>query len=145
MFSGNKYKDLKSNSSYETVKELFRELNGFISLDKKKKLVKSFELKEIRHQVLNQDLKVYRWHNNNSNARKLGRFVSTEKITDPIEVRKLLALPESNQMLHLNEYIIKKGTKIFKGPVAPLNGQPGGGSQVFITGKLEDLLIPIKD
>jgi len=42
------------------------------------KLVKSFKLKEIRHKVLDQDLKVYRWHNNNSDARKFGRFVSAD-------------------------------------------------------------------
>jgi len=48
-------------------------------------------------------------------------------------------------MLHFDEYIIIKGTKIFECPVAPLNGYSGGGTQVFITGKTKNVLVPLKD
>mgnify|MGYP003721875435 CR=1 FL=1 len=42
--------------------------------------------------------------------------------------------------------IIKNGTEIYRGKVAPLNGHAGGGSQIFITGEnVEDILIPILD
>ncbi len=146
LFNSNRFKELKSNSSYETVKSFFRELDGVVLLPVKKRLVRSFDLKTIREKVLDKDLIVYRWHNNNDYSSQLGRFVSENPITDKILARKMLALPPENQMLVFEKFRIPKGTKVFKGKVAPLHGHSGGGNQVFITGQnINELLLPIVD
>ncbi len=76
----------------------------------------------------------------------LGRFVSDTHLSDKDAARRLFALPPSNKMLFLEKYKIPKGTKIFRGRVAPLNGHSGGGSQIFIIGQdINKLLIPILD
>ncbi|MCK5883330.1 MAG: hypothetical protein KAG61_06555, partial [Bacteriovoracaceae bacterium] len=147
LFSGNKYKTLKDNSSYETVKSFLRTLGkSDVPLPVKKNLVKSFDLKTIKKEIVNSDVYVYRWHNNDEVARKLGRFVSDTPITDKDAARRLLALPADNKMLHLDKFKIKHGTEIYRGKIAPLNGHTGGGSQIFITGEnIENILIPILD
>ncbi len=81
-----------------------------------------------------------------SSIRRFGRFVSDIPLSDKDAARKLLSLPSSNKMLVMEKYKIPKGTKIFQGKVAPLNGHPGGGSQIFITGQdINQLLIPVLD
>lgn len=145
LFEGNKLKNLKANSSFETVKSFFRTLDkSNIPLPVKKSLVKSFDLKSIEKEIVTKDLFVYRWHNNDAVASRFGRFVSDTPLTDKEMARKLLALPDDNKMLFFEKFKIKKGTEIYKGTVAPLNGYTGGGSQIFITGEnIEDILTPI--
>lgn len=148
LFSGGKFQELVGHqSSYETVKSFFRTLGkSNIPLGVKKSLVKSFELQTIKKEIVNTDIFVYRWHNNDDMAREFGRFVSDTPIFDKETARKLLALPNDNKMLHLSKFKIKRGTEIYRGKVAPLNGHTGGGSQIFITGEvIEDILIPILD
>ena len=134
--------ELAKNSSYETVKEFYRSLKDTnIESSEKKSLIRSFELKDLKMEILQEDKIVYRWHNNDADARMLGRFVSPDKIANSSQARSLLALPEKNRMLYLDEYKIKKGTQIFSGRVAPLNGHNGGGTQYFIIGDLENIII----
>ena len=50
-------------------------------------------------------------------------------------------IPKAN-----NLFSIKKGTEIYRGKVAPLNGHPGGGDKIFVTGdNLEKILLPALD
>jgi hypothetical protein len=135
-------KQLQKNSSYETIKDFYRTLKDKeISSQYKKNLIRSFDLKHISVEILKKDRIVTRWHNNDEFAGMFGRFVSPEKISIPEKARHLLALPESNRMLYLDTYILKKGSKVFKGKVAPLNGHPGGGEQYYITSDILTSLI----
>ena len=133
---------ITKNPDKEVIKEFYDSLKDTkLPAEKKRKLLHSFEADNLKVEVLKQDITVYRWHNNDANAQTIGRFVSDKKIDDPDLARKLLALPSSNKMLHLDSYTLKAGTKIFKGKVAPLNGHSGGGDQIFIIGDIYDVLL----
>ncbi len=57
--------------------------------------------------------------------------MSPEKIENSEVARGRLALPEENQMKHLDSFTLKSGTHVFEGRVAPLGGHPGGGRQIL--------------
>jgi hypothetical protein len=81
--------------------------------------------------TLAEDLRVQRVFG--GEALREGRFFTTSEFSGSTELAKSkLALPTSNTATEAIDAIIPKGTKIYVGEVAPLNGQSGGGYQVFI-------------
>ena len=77
--------------------------------------------------VLEKDTIVYRYHG--GNAMKEGHWYTTSKTSSPV---RDLALPSENTCEFVDEFIIKKGTKLLEGTVAPNFGQPGGAHQFYV-------------
>lgn len=70
-----------------------------------------------------------------------GSWFSTSDYTSSSTVaREALALPPGNLATDVVDVIIPKGTKIYVGQAAPLNGQPGGGVQIFVESMNLDIL-----
>ncbi|MFP5491560.1 MAG: hypothetical protein ACLGG0_08670 [Bacteriovoracia bacterium] len=142
--TNDKKQELAKNSSYEVAKDFYRTLKDTgIESQNKKDLLRSFDLKTIKTRVLDEDIIVHRWHNNDVGSPSHGRFVSIDKIQNREEARRILALPESNQMIYLDSFILKKGTKVYEGVVSPLNNHAGGGRQIFIIGDVLEQLVRI--
>jgi hypothetical protein len=82
-----------------------------------------------RVETLDADVHVFRYHGTAESAR--GRWVTEEPVNDAI--RELALKRADNPATHMTEWIVPAGTKVLRGPVAPLHDQPGGGSQIFLT------------
>lgn len=135
--------DLLEHADPEALDEITKTLKDTeISKYEKQLIVRSFETKTIKVKVLDEDLVVYRWHNNDSEVKRIGRYVSPENLPDASVAREQLALSSRNQMTHYESYTLKKGTRVLEGFVAPNFDRPGGGRQYFIIGDVFDLLIP---
>jgi len=80
-----------------------------------------------RVEELAADTRAYRYFGNASKAR--GSWLTEERLGDPVNQ---LALPSANAAKNVAEWVIPKGTKVAKGPVAPNFGRPGGAGQVFV-------------
>jgi hypothetical protein len=58
-----------------------------------------------------------------------GRWLTETPVSNPVAE---LALPPSNTALISKQWILPADTPVLRGTCRPLNGQPGGGSQIFI-------------
>ena len=81
-----------------------------------------------RVETLETDIHAFRYHGSVETAR--GRWVTEEPVNSPI--RELALNRKDNPATHMTEWVVPAGTKVIRGPVGPLFGQPGGGSQIFI-------------
>lgn len=82
----------------------------------------------IRVETLQSDLHVSRYYG--GKAQPQGRWVTATPAANPL---KDLALDASNNTAtSVAEWVIPRGTKVIQGPVAPLNGQPGGATQIYL-------------
>ncbi len=81
-----------------------------------------------RVEALAADVHVFRYHGPDGSPR--GRWVTEEPVNDAI--RELALKRDDNPATRMKEWTVPAGTKVLRGPVAPLNGQPGGGSQIFV-------------
>ena len=81
-----------------------------------------------RVETLKSDVHGFRYHGSMETAR--GRWVTEEPVNVPI--RELALNRKDNPATHMTEWIVPSGTKVIRGPVGPLFGQPGGGSQIFV-------------
>jgi hypothetical protein len=79
--------------------------------------------------TLEQDKIVYRYYGGDS-APSSYWFTPT-KISNPILE---LALPPGNTAQYVDSIVLKKGTTVLEGTVAPNFGQPGGGYQYYVPG-----------
>ena len=52
-----------------------------------------------------------------------------EVIDESVDLRYVA---KDNPATHMTEWVVPAGTRVIRGPVGPLFGQPGGGSQIFI-------------
>ena len=133
-------------SGTQKLLNVLRDAN--IPLEKRKHLIKSFEFGAIENVITRSDSLVYRWYNDlqDNAAKRFGRFFTFEKILDSNQARKKLSLPPANRAMRLGKFRLKKNAEIFSGPVSPHHGQPGGGIQIFVTGRsVEDVLEFIED
>ena len=92
----------------------------------RRRIVKAFG-SGTRVEELAADTRAYRYFGNASKAR--GPWLTQELLKDPVNQ---LALPTGNAAEKVAEWVIPKGTKVVKGPVAPNFGRPGGADQVFL-------------
>ena len=81
-----------------------------------------------RVEALESDIHGFRYHGSMETAR--GRWVTEEPVNAPI--RELALNRKDNPATHMTEWVVPAGTKVIRGPVGPLFGQPGGGSQIFV-------------
>lgn len=102
--------------------------NQALDLTDRWQIINSFKVGSIKFQTMSEGDKLYRWSTNGN----IGRFLSPTMITDANMARSLLALPEVNTLLHLDEYTVFQKARVIFGEVAPNFGQAGGGLQVFI-------------
>lgn len=74
----------------------------------------------------------------------LAPAMSPKQIRDKIEnqtlARSQLALPDRNNMKHLDSFTLKKGSVVFEGRIAPYTDRPGGARQMLIPGSLKNNL-----
>jgi hypothetical protein len=56
-------------------------------------------------------------------------WLTETPVEDP---QRDFALPPGNTAVSHKEWVIPAGTLVLRGTCAPLNDQPGGGSQIFI-------------
>jgi hypothetical protein len=68
-----------------------------------------------------------RYHSEANRAR--GMWVTEHPVANPASD---LALPPTNTALSMKEWVIPAGTLVLRGMCAPLNDQPGGGSQIYL-------------
>jgi hypothetical protein len=129
---------IRRSLDYTGTQELSKFLrDNSIVREERSHIIKSFELGSIKRRTVNADEVVYRWHNNNRNAKQMGRYVTQDKIENQSLARSNLALPEKNLMRFHDSFTLKKGSTVFEGRISPYNGQPGGGRQILIPGSLE--------
>jgi hypothetical protein len=93
----------------------------------------------IRYEVTETELIKTRWENASAASPGRLRFLGNEEISDANLARQRYAIPPQNRMQVLNEYRIKAGTGIFTGETAPNFSEPGGATQVFVTGSKKQL------
>jgi hypothetical protein len=79
--------------------------------------------------TLKQDTTVYRYYGGDSAPSSY--WVTPTKSSNPISE---LALPPGNTAQYVDSIVLKKGTTILEGTVAPNFGQPGGGYQYYVPG-----------
>ena len=103
------------------------------------RLIRSFEFGDIRSTVLDSDMIVYRWHNNDTMAARIGKFFTPDKILDPQRARKILDLPDRNKTKFLSSYKIPAGTEIFEGNVSLRGIDIGGGKQIYVSGSTDGI------
>jgi hypothetical protein len=134
-------KNLSKELDHNGTKEISQFLrNNSVLREDRIKTIRSFEHGSIRRRVVESDEIVYRWHNNDKNALQFGRYVSPERIENASLARSKLALPDQNQMKHLDAFTLKKGTTVFEGRIAPYSDQHGGGRQILVPGDLKNSL-----
>jgi hypothetical protein len=78
-------------------------------------------------EILPTDLTAVRYYSDPTKAR--GMWLTETPVADP---ERELALGGDNTALDHKVWVIPAGTLVLRGICAPLNGQPGGGSQIFL-------------
>lgn len=133
--------ELKRGLDYRGTQELSQFLkDARIPRLARTRTIKSFEPTSIRRRVISNDETVYRWHSGDKEVKQMGRFVTPDRIEDSRVGRGALALPNDNQMKHLDTFTLKKGSVVFEGKIAPNFGHDGGGKQILIMSDLEKSL-----
>lgn len=89
--------------------------------------VKNAFSSDIKVTTLKQDKTVYRYYGGDSAPSSY--WVTPTKVNSPISE---LALPPGNTAQYVDSIVLKKGTTVLEGTVAPNFGQPGGGYQYFV-------------
>lgn len=78
--------------------------------------------------TLKEDIHAYRYYGGGTKPR--GRWLTDRPQTRPI--RDLALDARANSATNIERWIIPKGTRVLVGPVAELNGQPGGAMQYYV-------------
>lgn len=107
-------------------------------------IINSFTPGSIRKISLSSERLIYRWHDASANALKFGRYFSESAIMDREVARRLYAIPASNSMKYLEAYRPMHEIEAWTGKVAGMNGLPGGGDQIFLTGFVENQLVTVE-
>jgi hypothetical protein len=82
----------------------------------------------VKVETLGEDLRVVRY--SGGSAQPAGRWLTEAPVRDPVS--DLALKTQDNTAKFLDTFVIPKGTTVLRSPVAPLNGQPGGATQIFI-------------
>jgi hypothetical protein len=69
---------------------------------------------------------------------RIGRWLSPYRAPSAAVARAALALPASNLTLCVSEVHVPAGARAVAGVVAPLNQQPGGGTQFMLTTRIPE-------
>jgi hypothetical protein len=134
--------DLTRRLNHEGAKELSRFLRDVdVHRMDRVQTIQSFVPGTIEKRVMSADEIVYRWHNDNLKVQQFGRYVTPDNVQDAAAARSRLALPDRNEMLRLDSFVLRKGTHVFEGQVAPAFGHQGGGRQILIPGNLNESMI----
>lgn len=131
-------KNLGKGLDYRGTQELSQFLRDKSVLRKDRvETIQSFELGSIKRRVVKNDETVYRWHNDDNDVQQFGRFVSPDKIDSRALARYQLAFPDRNSMKHLDSFVLKKGSVVFEGRIAPYKDRLGGARQILIPGNVK--------
>jgi hypothetical protein len=125
------YKSLPKCDKAKIIDELWK-VDNFISSNVPKQFqtqVRNAFGSDIKVTTLKQDTTVYRYYGGDSAPSSY--WVTPTKVSDPISK---LALPPGNSAQYVNSIILKKGTTVLEGTVAPNFGQLGGGYQYYVPG-----------
>lgn len=134
-------KNLGTGLDYKGTQELSQFLRDKSVLrEDRVETIQSFEPGSIKRRVVKNDEAVFRWHNDDNDVQQFGRFVSPDKIENSTLARSQLALPDRNNMKHLDSFTLKKGSVVFEGRIAPYTDWPGGARQILIPGNVKNNL-----
>ena len=95
----------------------------------RKNILQSFDVRTIKVRLARNNEYGIRFHDNGLKATANGRYLFE---TFPASRNSLAIKPEWNNMTHIRQWQIKKGTLLFEGAAAPQGNLSGGQIQKFV-------------